>query len=130
MDIKAHLKALSAVAAPSGHEAPIRDVIRAAWADLVDECTVDGMGNLIATKRGTGGDPRRKIMLCAHMDEIGLIVAEIRDGFIRTGMLGGIDYRSLLAQNVHRAWTAHAQGCFRGRAAAHGPQPQRISRSR
>jgi endoglucanase len=100
LDLKAHLKELCAVAAPSGHEAPVRDMIRAAWDGLVDEFTVDGMGSLIAVKRGTWGAPRRTIMLCAHMDEIGLIVTEICDGFIRTAPLGGPDYRVLLAQAV------------------------------
>ncbi len=100
MDLKAHLKDLCAVAAPSGHEAPIRAVIRDAWADLVDEFQIDGLGSLIAVKYGTGDEPRRRVMLCAHMDEIGMIVAEVRDGFIRTSALGGIDYRVLLSQPV------------------------------
>ncbi|MBN1563242.1 MAG: M42 family peptidase, partial [Anaerolineae bacterium] len=103
MDLKAHLKDLCTVAAPSGHEGPIRAVIRNAWADLVDEFQIDGLGSLIAVKYGTQqpqDTPRRRVMLCAHMDEIGMIVSEIRDGFIRTSALGGVDYRVLLAQSV------------------------------
>ncbi|MBI5959472.1 MAG: M20/M25/M40 family metallo-hydrolase, partial [Chloroflexi bacterium] len=73
---------------------------RAAWSPFVDEFDTDGLGSLIAIKRGSGPEPRRKIMLCAHMDEIALIVAEIDGAFIRTGPLGGIDYRPLLAQPV------------------------------
>jgi putative aminopeptidase FrvX len=99
-DLKAHLKQLSETAAPSGHEGPVRDVIRAAWTGLADEFHTDGLGSLIAIKRGAGPEPRRTIMLCAHMDEIGLLVAEIRDGFIRTGKLGGTDPRVLLQQPV------------------------------
>lgn len=99
-DLKAHLKMLCAIHAPSGHEALIRDAIRAAWGDLVDEITTDGLGSLIATRHGSGPEPRRRVMLCAHMDEIGLIVAEIVDGFIRTSTLGGIDYRTMLHQPV------------------------------
>ncbi len=100
MDLKQHLKDLCAVAAPSGHEAPVRDVIRAAWADWVDDIRVDGLGSLIAVKRGSGDEPRRQIMLCAHMDEIGMIVSDICSGFIATQPLGGIDYRVLMTQNV------------------------------
>lgn len=123
MDLKAHLKELSAVAAPSGHEAAIRAVIRAAWLPLVDEITTDGVGSLIAVKRGTGSDPRCKIMLCAHMDEIGLIVTEIRDGFIRTEKLGGIDYRVLLMQPV----TVHGRRDLKG---VFGAAPPHMARSR
>jgi putative aminopeptidase FrvX len=123
VDLKAHLKDLCAVAAPSGHEAPIRDVIRAAWADWVDEFTIDGLGSLIAVKRGTGSEPRRKIMLCAHMDEIGLIVTEVRDGFIRTSKLGGTDYRVLLAQPV----IVHGRRALKG---VFGAAPPHMARSR
>jgi putative aminopeptidase FrvX len=123
VDLKTHLKDLCAIAAPSGYEAPVRDVIRAAWTDLADDFTVDGMGSLIAVKHGTGGEPRRKIMLCAHMDEIGLIVSDIRDGFIRTSKLGGIDYRVLLAQAV----TVHGRRALKG---VFGAAPPHMARSR
>jgi endoglucanase len=108
-DLKAHLKQLSETAAPSGHEGPAREVIRSAWAGLVDEFHTDGLGSLIAIKRGTGPDPRRTILLCAHMDEIGLLVSEIRDGFVRTQKLGGTDPRVLLHQPVlvHGRQTLH-----------------------
>ncbi|MBN2304280.1 MAG: M42 family peptidase [Anaerolineae bacterium] len=99
-DLKAHLKQLCETPAPSGHEDPVRDVIRAAWAGLVDDCRTDSLGNLIAVQYGTGPEPRRRVMLTAHMDEIGLIVAEIRDGFIRAESVGGIDTRVLLHQPV------------------------------
>jgi putative aminopeptidase FrvX len=123
VDLKSHLKDLCAVAAPSGYEAPVRDVIRAAWADWVDEFTVDGLGSLIAVKHGTGSEPRRKIMLCAHMDEIGLIVSEIRDGFIRTSTLGAVDYRVLLAQPV----IVHGRRALNG---VFGAAPPHMARSR
>ena len=99
-DLNTHLKELAAVAAPSGHEGLARAAIRAAWSPLADTLDSDGLGSLIAVKHGTGPAPRRRVMLCAHMDEIGLIVAEVRDGFIRTSPLGGVDYRVLLSQPV------------------------------
>lgn len=100
MDLNAILKQLSETAAPSGHEGPVSEVIRAAWNGLADEFYTDGLGSLIAIQHGTGPEPRPKIMLCAHMDEIGLIAAEIRGAFIRTESLGGTDYRALLSQPV------------------------------
>ena len=100
LDLQEHLRTLCAAPAPSGHEGPVRAVIHDAWAGRADELRTDALGNLIAVKRGSGPEPRRSIMLCAHMDEIGLIVAEVREGFIRTAPLGGVDYRVLLAQPV------------------------------
>ncbi len=104
-DVKTHLRELSAAAAPSGHEEPAREVIRAAWQDRADTLVTEGLGSLIATKYGSGPEPRHRVMVVAHMDEIALAVAEVRDGFIRTVPLGGIDYRVLLSQPV----TVHGQ---------------------
>ncbi|NDJ79296.1 MAG: M42 family metallopeptidase [Chloroflexi bacterium] len=99
-DVKKHLSALTQLPGPSGHEGPVREALRQDWAEYVDDFDSDGLGSLIATRHGTGPEPRRQVMLCTHMDAIGLIVAEIRDGFIRTSTLGGVDYRVLLAQPV------------------------------
>jgi putative aminopeptidase FrvX len=74
-------------ASPSGHEGAVRELIRAEIEPLVDEVRVDPMGNLIA-KKGQGG---KKIMLSAHMDEIGVMVTHIDDnGFLRFISLGGV----------------------------------------
>lgn len=100
-DLKAHLKTLSETHAPSGHEAPIREVLRFEWADVVDTMETDKLGSLIGIKRATHPtDPPRKIMLAAHMDEIGLMVREIRDGFIFVHSISGIDNRLMPAQPV------------------------------
>ena len=123
LDLKAHIKHLSGLAAPAGYEEAARDAIREAWAGLADTFEVDGLGNLIATKTGSGPEPRRKVMLCAHMDEIGLIVAEIRDGFIRAAMLGGIDSRVLLSQPV----LVHGRRALPG---VFGAAPPHMSRRR
>ena len=123
LDLKEHIKQLSGLAAPAGHEGAACDAIRAAWAGLADRFEVDGLGNLIATKTGSGPEPRRKVMLCAHMDEIGLIVAEIRAGFIRAGMLGGIDARVLLSQPV----LVHGQRPLPG---VFGAAPPHMARNR
>lgn len=74
---------------PSGHEDQIRSIIQAEIADLADEIRVDTLGNLIATLNGDGSG--RRVMLAAHMDEIGVIVTYIDEkGFLRFGNVGGV----------------------------------------
>src|SRR5690554_4631102 len=52
-------------------------------------------------KKGTGAEPRPKVMLAGHMDEIGLIITKIeKEGFLRFSTIGGFDQRVLLAQEV------------------------------
>jgi tetrahedral aminopeptidase len=100
-DLKAHLKTLVEVHAPSGHEAPARAIIRESWLDFVNEFEQDKLGSLIGIKRATLPNPnQRKIMLSAHMDEIGLMVREIVDGFIYVHRIAGVDNRVMLAQPV------------------------------
>ncbi len=100
MDVEGHLKALCELTGPPGYEAPVRDFLREAWAELVDEFDTDGLGSLIGIKRGDGPEPRPKIMLAAHMDEIGLIVRDIDGAFLRVSRMGGSDPRQLIAQPV------------------------------
>jgi endoglucanase len=102
LDLKAHLRALTETHAPSGHEAAVRAVIRDAWSPYVDAFAVDAVGNLIATRRGTQPEnaPRRTIMLAAHMDEIGMMVNAVVDGFVFVHRISGVDARLLLAQPV------------------------------
>ncbi len=104
LNLKAHLKALVETHAPSGHEAPVRELLREAWRDLCDEFGQDKLGSLIGIKRATmpskAGTPTRKIMLAAHMDEIGLMVRDIRDGFLLVHRVNGIDSRVMPAQPV------------------------------
>ena len=98
---KEHLRRLVETHAPSGYEAPVADLLREEWAVLVDAFEGDRLGSLIGVKRGTQrGETRRKIMLAAHMDEIGLMVREIADGFIFVHRISGIDPRVMLAQTV------------------------------
>jgi endoglucanase len=100
-DLKAHLKTLTETHAPSGHEALIRDVIREAWRGLTDAQEQDRLGSLIGIKRATQPtNPPRKILLAAHMDEIGLMVARVVDGFIFVHRISGIDNRIMPAQAV------------------------------
>lgn len=74
---------------PSGAEGRVRDVIRAEVEPLVDDIRVDAMRNLIANKRGSGEGER--LLLDAHMDEIGVMVTYIdEEGFARFTRIGGV----------------------------------------
>lgn len=100
-----NLKGLTEARGPSGDEAAVRDVILAEVGDLVDEHRVDPLGNLICLRRARvtpGPAFPRKVMLSAHMDEIGLIITGINgDGTLRFGKIGGIDDRVLAARTVY-----------------------------
>ena len=83
---------------PSREDAVAR-IVTAELGPLVDEVRSDALGNVIAIKRGQGG-PR--VMLAAHMDEIGFLVRHVEDkGFLRLQPVGGFDARALFAQRVH-----------------------------
>jgi len=81
-----------------GFEKRVRDLVLKEIEDLTDEVEIDNMGNVYAIRRGKG---EKKIMVGAHMDEIGFIVTHIDDnGFIRFHTLGGFDPKTLTAQRV------------------------------
>lgn len=92
------LKKICEVPGTSGFEQQIRAFILKEVTPLVDEVSVDNMGNIIAVKKGKEA---KKVMVAAHMDEIGFIVTHIDDdGFIRLHTLGGFDPKTLTAQRV------------------------------
>ena len=92
------LKRLCETPGVAGREDRVRAVVAAELRPLVDDLRVDALGNLIATKRGTGG-PR--VMIAAHLDEIGFLVRHVDDqGFLRLQPVGGFDPRVLVAQRV------------------------------
>jgi endoglucanase len=95
--LKKLLKKLSETYGPSGREDRIRDVITGELQGFCDEIFTDKMGNLIAVKKGTAA----KIMVAAHMDEIGVIVTYIdKKGFLRFSNVGGVSPYILLGQRV------------------------------
>jgi putative aminopeptidase FrvX len=94
------LKQLSEVNSISGFEKPVCELLRQTWQPFVDEICEGKLGSLIALKRGTGPEPRPKLMLAAHMDEIGLMVTGIEKGFLRITRVGGTDLRVLLGLEV------------------------------
>jgi putative aminopeptidase FrvX len=85
---------------PSGYEDEIRQVIYEEIRDHVDRVYTDSMGNLIAEQDGTRPGP--KVMLCAHMDEVSLMISHIdSNGLLQFQHIGGIDDRILIAKPVH-----------------------------
>jgi len=83
---------------PTGSESQVRVKIQAEIETLADEVRVDALGNLIARK---GGDGNKRILLAAHMDEIGLVVKFIDDGgFARFSFLGGVSPLSCIGSRV------------------------------
>jgi len=92
------LKEICETAGAPGYENRIREIVLREIKKLVDEISVDNMGNVTALKRGK---ERKKIMVAAHMDEIGFIVTHIDEkGFLRFHTLGGFDPKTLTAQRV------------------------------
>jgi endoglucanase len=100
--VKELIEKLTEAYGPSGREEQIREIIRAEVESLADEIRVDTMGNLIALKKGTGQG--KKVMLAAHMDEIGLIISHVDDeGFLRAQRIGGVDTMTLAGGRVQFA---------------------------
>jgi endoglucanase len=94
------LKSLSEAHGVSGREEEIRSIILEEIRDRVDAARVDAMGNLIARKNGTG-ESALKVLLAAHMDEVGLMITQVEDGgLLRFAKVGGIDDRVLPARAV------------------------------
>lgn len=94
------LSQLSEIPGPSGSEGKVREAILCMIRERVDQAWVDSMGNLIALKR-CGLPDARKIMITAHMDEVGLMIVKVdSSGFLRFRPVGGIDPRVLIGQKV------------------------------
>ena len=90
--MKQLLKQLTETFGPSGYEDNVRKIVEAEVKPLADEIRVDALGSLIARKRpSTESKDTRKIMIAAHMDEIGLMVSHVdENGFVRFSSVGGV----------------------------------------
>lgn len=85
------LKKLMCSSGVSGREYKIRETIKNEVSAYCDEVTVDAIGNLIAHKKGNG----KRVMIAAHMDEIGYFATHITsEGFVKVSPIGGINYLS------------------------------------
>lgn len=93
------LKQLISLQGPCGFEHDIARYIYERASKYADECFVDGVGNVVITKKGSHSGP--SLIVSAHMDEVGFIVKKIeKNGLIRFEKLGGHDDRILLAQRI------------------------------
>lgn len=93
------LKELTEIMSASGDEKEIREKIKSIVEPYVDNVYVDKMGNLITCKKGKKDKP--KIMLAAHMDEVGLMVKSVNeDGTLSFSPVGGVDNRILVSKTV------------------------------
>ncbi|MCD6446430.1 M42 family metallopeptidase [Candidatus Bathyarchaeota archaeon] len=93
------LEKLSNACGVSGREDEVRSLMKKFLKSYVDEVKEDKFGNVIGVKKGKKNAP--KVMLAAHMDEVGLIVKTIsKEGFLQFAKMGGIDDRILLGQKV------------------------------
>src|SRR5256884_9527102 len=99
--LQADLAELTALHAPSGSEQPVIARLRDLFTPLVDTVTVDHMGNLTATREGPEPQAAPHVVVSAHADEIGALVARIEpEGFLRLLPLGGVQPRLLEGRAV------------------------------
>lgn len=95
--MKEIIKELAESYGPSGSEEGLRELIRNKIKEFADNIIDDPLGNLIAVRRGKG----KKLLVVAHMDEVGLIVTHIdKNGFLRFSTVGGIQPYYLVGQRV------------------------------
>lgn len=100
--MKKLLQTLTETFAPSGYEDEVRKIVRSEVESLADEIRVDALGNLIARKHSSKTTKdTKKIMIAAHMDEIGVIVSHVdENGFVRFTPIGGVFRRYVLGGRV------------------------------
>ena len=112
MELKEVLKELTDAWGISGYEEGAAEVAARHLEPFSDEVTIDKMGSVIALKRGEQtDDKRKKILLAAHLDQIGLMVTKIEDGgFMRVTSVGGIDVSIMPGQEV----SIHGKEILRG----------------
>jgi len=94
------LRELTEASGVSGNEKEVRDLIKSSLEGYVDHMETDRIGNLIVHKKGSnpGG---KKLMIAAHMDEVGLIVKDVdSSGLLKFMPVGGIDKRVLVSKAV------------------------------
>ena len=94
------VKTLCYLSGVSGAESEVRDYILERAMPVADEIVTDAMGNLLVFKKGKKSPPRR-VMLCAHMDEVGLIVTgHTEEGYLRFDFVGGVDRRVVIGKRA------------------------------
>ncbi len=94
------LKTLCNAYGISGNETMISDIIFSEISQFVDNIKIDNLGNIIAFKKGKN-KPAKKLMISAHMDEVGFIITYItEDGLLKFNTVGGIDIKTICGKAV------------------------------
>ncbi len=94
------LERLSNACAISGDEGEVRKIVLSEIREFADEISTDAMGNVLAIRKGTGRK-RLRVMLAAHMDEVGLMItSDDGKGLFRFQVVGGVDPRNLAGKQV------------------------------
>jgi putative aminopeptidase FrvX len=96
------LEKLCRACAVSGDEGEVRAIVMEQIRSLADEVRVDSLGNILAIRKGSGKN-RLRVMMAAHMDEVGFMLTQEEDkeaGFFRFELVGGIDLRILAGKPV------------------------------
>lgn len=93
------LERLSNAVAVSGDEGEVRKIVMSEIKDIADDSKVDALGNVLAVRHARQ-KPAMRVMLAAHMDEIGFMLVEGEDGLFRFETVGGIDVRQLPGKTV------------------------------
>ena len=98
------IKKLVEITGPSGYETKVRELVRAEIESYADEIRVDPLGNLIARKgavKAQGANVGKRMMISAHMDEIGIVVTHVdKNGFARFTNIGGVYPRNCVGGRV------------------------------
>ena len=113
LKMKELMEKLTTAFGPSGYEGQIRDLILQTIKDDVDEYRIDALGNLI-TRKGTLGKNGKRIMVSAHMDEIGLMVTYVdENGFAYVDNIGGVNPLNCISSRVIFANGTEGMICMR-----------------
>ena len=124
MDIRGVLETLCTSRGPSGFEQPVAEKAVELMRPLMDEANIDRFGNAVGVRLcGKPGAP--KLLLDAHLDEIGLIVTGAEEGYLRFRTIGGVDPRMLPGREV----TILTQPPMVGMVASPGPEQDDESKS-
>lgn len=99
MEMYSTLESLCSLAGPSGFETDVAKIAQELLRPLVDEVSIDRLGNVVGVRR-CGKENAKRLLLDAHLDEIGFIVTGIEEGFLQFAPIGGVDSRMLPAREV------------------------------
>ncbi|MBR6089431.1 MAG: M42 family metallopeptidase [Anaerolineaceae bacterium] len=124
--MKELLKKLTTAFGPAGYESQVRNLILETIKDDIDEYHIDALGNLI-TRKGTRGENGKRVMVSAHMDEIGLMVTHVdKDGFAYVTNLGGVRPLNCVSSRVVFADGTEGVVCARDLETGKIPEMNRL----